>query len=49
MTESFLGDLERIERQEDVWFDCIDFRKWDTYETVCLKKYQGNEKEVLDE
>ncbi len=49
MTESFLGDLERIERQEDVWFDCIDFRKWDTYETVCLKKYQGNEEEVGNE
>ena len=36
----FLERLDFIEKQEDVWFDCIDRLKWDTYETVCLKKYQ---------
>lgn len=35
----FLDKLEWIEEQEDIWFDCIDRRKWDTFETVCLKKY----------
>jgi 4-hydroxy-4-methyl-2-oxoglutarate aldolase len=37
--EEFLQKLDWIEEQEDIWFDCIDRRKWDTFETVCLKKY----------
>ena len=40
LTEEFYGKLEAIEEQEDIWFDCIDRRKWDTFDTVCLKKYR---------
>ncbi len=40
LTEEFYHKLEAIEVQEDVWFDCIDRRKWDTFDTVCLKKYK---------
>lgn len=40
LDESFLGKLDHIEEQEDIWFDCIDRLKWDTYDTVCLKKYR---------
>ena len=40
LTEAFYQKLEAIEEQEDIWFDCIDFRKWDTFDTVCLKKYK---------
>ncbi|MBP5383862.1 MAG: RraA family protein [Lachnospiraceae bacterium] len=44
--ETFLRKLHEIEEQEDIWFDCIDRRKWTTFETVCLKKYrEGNQKE----
>lgn len=39
LDEEFLEKLEAIEEQEDIWFDCIDRRKWDTFDTVCLKKY----------
>lgn len=39
MTEDFFKKLEWIEEQEDIWFDCIDRKKWNTFETVCLKKY----------
>lgn len=39
LNEEFLTKLDWIEEQEDVWFDCIDRRKWDTFETVCLKRY----------
>lgn len=39
-TEEFYHKLEQIEEQEDIWFDCIDRRKWDTFDTVCLKKYK---------
>lgn len=40
ITPAFLSKLDWIEEQEDIWFDCIDRLKWDTYETVCLKRYQ---------
>ncbi len=40
LTEDFYKKLEAIEEQEDIWFDCIDRRKWDTFDTVCLKKYK---------
>ena len=41
MTEEFYKKLEAIEEQEDIWFDCIDRLKWDTFDTVCLKKYKN--------
>jgi regulator of RNase E activity RraA len=40
MTETFFRKLEWIEEQEDIWFDCIDRKKWNTFETICLKKYK---------
>ena len=39
LDEDFLKKLEFIEHQEDVWFNCIDSLKMNTFETVCLKKY----------
>lgn len=46
ISEEMYKKLENIEEQEDIWFDCIDRKKWDTYDTVCLKKYkeENNEK-----
>lgn len=38
-TESFYQKLIDIEDQEDIWFDCLDRRKWNTYDIVCKKKY----------
>lgn len=38
-TSEFIKKLESIEEQEDLWYDCINRRKWSTFETVCLKKY----------
>lgn len=40
--EAFLAKLEFIETQEDIWYECIDRKKWSTFETICLKKYQQN-------
>jgi regulator of RNase E activity RraA len=37
--EAFLGKLDWIEEQEDIWFECIDRRKWDTFDAVCRKRY----------
>ena len=44
LNEDFYRRLVEIEAQEDVWFNCIDFRKWDTFDTVCLKKYKEEQK-----
>jgi regulator of RNase E activity RraA len=43
-TRNFYRRLERIEKQEDIWYECIDRRKWSTFETVCLKKYLRSRK-----
>ena len=32
--------LIAIEEQEKTWFDCVLNRDWNTFDTVCLKKYQ---------
>lgn len=39
LTEAFLQKLAAIEEQEDIWYDCIDRKKWSTYRTICLKDY----------
>jgi regulator of RNase E activity RraA len=38
-TAEFLDKLDWIEEQEDIWFDCIDRLKWDTFDAVCRKRY----------
>ena len=40
MNKEFYKKLEWIEEQEDIWLDCIDRKKWNTFETVCLKQYE---------
>ena len=40
LTDAFYRKLVEIEEQEDVWFNCVDLRKWNTFDTVCLKKYK---------
>lgn len=39
LTEEFLKKLIAIEEQEDIWYDCVDRRKWSTFKTICLKDY----------
>lgn len=48
INEETLSKLELIELQEDIWGYCINTLKWNTYETICLKKYLSNP-EVLPE
>lgn len=40
-TEEFYAKLLFIEEQEDIWYDCIDRRKWSTFRTICLKDYSN--------
>lgn len=39
INEEFYDKLVAIELQEDIWYDCIDRKKWSTYKTICLKEY----------
>lgn len=41
LTKDFLEGLQKIEEQEDIWFNCIDRLKYSTFETVCLRKYEN--------
>lgn len=43
LTEGFYQKLRDIELQEDIWYDCIDRRKWSTYRTICMKDYLKEE------
>ncbi|HSR50231.1 MAG TPA: RraA family protein [Acidobacteriota bacterium] len=43
LTEDFLQKLDFIELQEDIWYYCLDVKKWSTYRTVCLKDYLDTE------
>lgn len=38
-TEDFMRKIIAIEEQEDIWFECLDHRKWNTYDIVCQKRY----------
>lgn len=46
MKEEFYEKLLAIEAQEDIWYDCIDRRKWSTYKTICLKEYLKEKKDL---
>ncbi len=39
INNDFYKRLEFIEEQEDIWYECIDRKKWTTFDTICLKKY----------
>lgn len=41
--EEFIRLLDWIEEQEDVWNDCVNRRKWTTFDTICLKRYREND------
>ena len=43
ITEEFLGKLQDIENQEDIWFDRLDHHKESTFDIVCRKKYLDDE------
>ncbi|GEM_PF-213283 len=47
ITPKLLRRLEFIEKQEDMWYYCVDTLKLSTYETVCLKRYLYDDK-ILD-
>jgi len=35
-----LTNLQKIERQEDIWYFCLNTLKWETFDIVCKRKYR---------
>ena len=40
INEEFITRMNNMVEQERIWFDCVENKGWDTYDTVCLKKYK---------
>ena len=43
ITEEFFDAIRAMEEQEDIWYDCIDRRKWSTFRTICRKDYRKDD------
>lgn len=43
LDDQMLNLLEKIELQEDIWFDRLDRYKENTFDIVCMKKYLDSE------
>lgn len=43
LNQEFYEKLMAVEEQEDIWFECLDRRKWDTFDIVCKKRYKDVE------
>ena len=41
INSNLLEHLQNMKKQEKIWFDCVENRGWNTYDTVCLKKYNN--------
>ena len=40
INEAFFGRIDKMIEQERIWFECVEEKGWDTFDTVCLKKYK---------
>lgn len=40
INEEFITRVDNMIEQERIWFECVEQKGWDTYDTVCLKKYK---------
>lgn len=41
INDALLARLQNMKIQEKIWFDCVENKGWNTYDTVCLKKYKN--------
>lgn len=41
INEEFITRMDSMVEQERIWFECVEQKGWDTYDTVCLKKYKN--------
>lgn len=39
INEQFIAKMQHMREQEEKWFECVEDRGWNTFDTVCLKKY----------
>ena len=40
INDEFITKMDNMVEQERIWFECVEQKGWNTYDTVCLKKYK---------
>lgn len=40
INDDFITKIDNMVEQERIWFECVEQKGWNTYDTVCLKKYK---------
>jgi len=40
INDEFITRIDNMVEQERIWFECVEQKGWNTYDTVCLKKYK---------
>ena len=40
INDDFITRMDNMVEQERIWFECVEQKGWNTYDTVCLKKYK---------
>ncbi len=40
INDEFITKMNNMVEQERIWFECVEQKGWNTYDTVCLKKYK---------
>ncbi len=40
INDEFITRMDNMVEQERIWFECVEQKGWNTYDTVCLKKYR---------
>jgi Demethylmenaquinone methyltransferase len=40
INDEFISKMDNMVEQERIWFECVEKRGWNTFDTVCLKKYK---------
>ena len=40
INDEFIARINNMIEQERIWFECVEKKGWNTYDTVCLKKYK---------
>lgn len=48
VSNQLLDALHAIEKQEDIWYFCLNTLKWSTFEIVCEKRYEIDSSKIPD-
>lgn len=44
INDTLFTNLKKLREQEKIWKECVFKKGWNTFDTICLRRYQENEK-----